>query len=63
MRRELVFPSLVKWPFCNHNIITPLQTNCPAEVTEANKMKCQELDAMIIFASLTFGRVNCEPAQ
>lgn len=30
---------------------------------EANKMKCQELDVMIISAALIFGRSHCEPAQ
>ncbi len=52
-RREFLFLSPAEWPFCNQNIIT--LNKLSAEVKEANKMKCHELDVGIIFATITVG--------
>lgn len=59
MMFELTFPPLAKEPFGNHNIITLLQTNCPAEVKEANKIKYL-VNVGITSAALITGRAQRE---
>lgn len=56
-----MFLLLAEWPFSNHNIITLLQTNCPAEVKEASKTICQKVEVLLIFAALAVGSTQQEP--
>lgn len=54
-----MFPLLALGPFPNHNIIALFQTNCPAEVKEANKIKYQ-VDVIISVAARAVGRAQRE---